>query len=108
VETTTHAQTAGRVESAGKDHTPITPAPASELIEELPGRVLTEPSDVIAYSTDSSRAQPEGLPCAVVLAQDSAEVAAALRWATRHHVKISVRGSGTGLTGGAVAYPGDW
>lgn len=106
METTTHAQTAGRDESAGKDHPPITPAPASELIEELPGRVLTEPSDVIAYSTDASRAQPEGLPCAVVLAQDSADVAAALRWATRHHVKISVRGSGTGLTGGAVAYPG--
>ena len=76
-----------------------------ELLVALPGRVLTAPEDVGAYSTDSSRASLDGLPLAVVTAQSTDDVATALGWANRHRVKVSVRGSGTGLTGGAVAYP---
>ena len=41
----------------------------------------------------------------MVTVHSAEDVAAALRWANRHRVKVSVRGSGTGLTGGAVAYP---
>jgi glycolate oxidase len=41
-----------------------------------------------------------------VTAHDSNDGAGALSWATRHRVKVLVRGNGTGLTGGAVAYPG--
>ncbi|MDQ0577078.1 FAD-binding oxidoreductase [Agromyces albus] len=80
--------------------------PLSDLIARLGGRVLTDPADLASYSTDASRARPEGLPAAVVVARSSADVAAAVEWANRNDVKVSVRGSGTGLAGGAVAYPG--
>ncbi len=71
----------------------------------LPGRVLTAPEDMAAYCGDASRASLDGLPRAVVTARSTHDVSAALRWAHQHRVKVSVRGSGTGLTGGAVAYP---
>ena len=80
-------------------------SPFDNLIGALPGRVLTEPAEVAAYSTDSSRASLDGVPGAVVTARSTEDVATALRWANRHGIKVSVRGSGTGLTGGAVAYP---
>jgi glycolate oxidase len=82
-------------------HTP----PLEELLAALPGRVLTDPGAVAAYSTDASRASLDGVPCAVVTAHSTEDVATALRWANQHDVRVSVRGSGTGLTGGAVAYP---
>ena len=76
-----------------------------ELLGALPGRVLTEPAEVAAYSTDASRVSLDGLPSAVVTARSTDDVATALRWADRHGIKVSVRGSGTGLAGGAVGYP---
>ena len=75
------------------------------LLSALPEQVLTAPDQLAAYCGDASRASLDGLPLAVVTAQATADVAVALRWANEHHVKVSVRGSGTGLTGGAVAYP---
>jgi glycolate oxidase len=80
--------------------------PLEELVDELGDRVITDPAQTASFSTDSSRARPVGLPAAVVTAAGSADVAAALAWAHRHRVKVSVRGGGTGLTGGAVGYPG--
>jgi glycolate oxidase len=79
--------------------------PLDELLGALPGRVLTEPAEVAAYSTDASRVSLDGLPAAVVTARSTEDVASALRWANRHGIKVSVRGSGTGLAGGAVGYP---
>lgn len=81
-------------------------AALAQLSAQLPGAVLTDTADVGAFSTDASRAAPVGLPAAVVTATSTAHVSTALRWASRHRVPVSVRGSGTGLTGGAVAYPG--
>ena len=80
-------------------------SPLDDLLTSLPGRVLTAPHEVAAYCGDASRASLDGLPRAVVTARSTDDVAAALRWADEHRVKVSVRGSGTGLTGGAVAYP---
>ena len=77
-----------------------------ELVERLGDRVVTDPDRLAAYSIDSSRADPAGLPSAAVLATSTSDVAAALIWAHRHRLPVSVRGSGTGLTGGAVAYHG--
>ena len=77
-----------------------------ELTGLLPGRVLTDRSSMAAFSTDASRAVLDGLPAAVLRATSTADVSVALRWASRHRVPVSVRGSGTGLTGGAVAYAG--
>lgn len=41
-------------------------------------------------------------PLAVVRPRTTAQVQAVARWATRHHVPLTPRGSGTGLSGGAV------
>jgi glycolate oxidase len=79
--------------------------PLEELSQAIPTGVLTDPHEVTAYAGDESRARVEGLPLAVVAARSVEDVQAALRWANRYRVKVSVRGSGTGLTGGAVAYP---
>lgn len=77
-----------------------------ELAEELEGRILTDPAELVRYSSDASRAIPEGLPLAVLTARTTQDVVAGVRWAARNSVPISVRGAGTGLAGGAVAYPG--
>lgn len=75
-----------------------------ELKDELGARILTDPGELLSYSGDASRARPEGLPTAVLAARSVQDVAAAVRWAARHKVRVSVRGAGTGLAGGAVAY----
>lgn len=80
-------------------------AALQELAELLPGRVVTDGIAMEAFSTDASRAVLVGPPAAVVTATSTSDVSVALRWASRHQVPVSVRGSGTGLTGGAVAYP---
>jgi len=79
--------------------------PLDELTHAIPDGVLTDPTEVAAYATDESRARVDGLPLAVVTARSVDDVQAALRWANQYRVKVSVRGSGTGLTGGAVGYP---
>jgi glycolate oxidase len=76
-----------------------------ELAEGLEGRILTDPDQLLHYSSDASRAMPEGLPLAVLAARSTEEVAAGVRWAARNNIPVSVRGAGTGLAGGAVAYP---
>ncbi|WP_434080932.1 FAD-binding oxidoreductase [Sanguibacter sp. Z1732] len=68
-------------------------------------RLLTDPDQVAPYCRDASRAVPDGPAHAVVLAADTADVSAALAWANEHRVPVSVRGGGTGLSGGAVSYP---
>ncbi len=83
-----------------------TDAALDELRRALPGRLLTTDDEVAPFSGDASRAAPEGRPLAVVTATSTDDVSQALRWAGAHQVRVSVRGSGTGLTGGAVAYPG--
>jgi glycolate oxidase len=75
-----------------------------ELATELAGRILTDPAELVRYSTDASRAAPQGLPLAVLTARSTEDVAAGVRWAGRNNIPVSVRGAGTGLAGGAVAY----
>jgi glycolate oxidase len=76
-----------------------------KLTAGLEGRILTDPNELVKYSSDASRAVPQGPPLAVLAARTTQDVAAGLRWATRNNVPVSVRGAGTGLAGGAVAYP---
>lgn len=59
-----------------------------------------------AHSRDSSRAVPDGLPVAVAVPITTAQVAAALSWANKHHIPVAVRGAGSGLSGGAMSYEG--
>lgn len=78
----------------------------STLAQTLGPHLLTDTEQVAPYSRDASRAEPDGTPLAVVLAHSTDDVAAALSWANSHRVPVSVRGGGTGLSGGAVGYPG--
>ncbi|GAA1613575.1 FAD-binding oxidoreductase [Leucobacter chromiireducens] len=76
-------------------------------LERLLGDRLVRDASVLAeLSHDSSRVGPEGAPRAAVRATSTADVSAALAWAHEHDVPVSVRGAGTGLAGGANAYPG--
>lgn len=82
------------------------PDDVSGLRRALGDRAVVDPELVAPYALDSSRAVPEGTPLALVLAESTADVAAALRWADAAGVRVSVRGAGTGLVGGAMAYDG--
>jgi glycolate oxidase len=66
--------------------------------------VLSRPYDMRLYSYDGSidRAQPE----AVVLPTTTAEVATVLRICAEHAVPMTARGTGTGLSGGAIPAEG--
>ncbi len=79
--------------------------PVNDVVGSVSCRVVTDPQDVASWCRDTSGA-PAGTPVAVVLAETVEDVSAALRWATRHRVPVSVRGAGTGLAGGANAYDG--
>ncbi|WP_353055856.1 FAD-binding oxidoreductase [Leucobacter sp. CX42] len=72
----------------------------------LGNRFVTEGDAVSTHALDSSRAVFTGTPLGVVFAESTADVSTALAWAHAHAVPVSVRGAGTGLTGGAVAYDG--
>lgn len=82
------------------------PGSLPELRALLGERLVTDPVTVAAYSRDESRALPEGAALGLVLAASTEDVSHALAWANRHRVPVSVRGAGSGLSGGAVAYPG--
>lgn len=77
------------------------------LTGSLPaGARVTADSDIVAaYSTDRSYPAP-GKAFAVVHARDTADVAAALAWASAHRVPVVPRGAGTGLSGGSTAPDG--
>jgi glycolate oxidase len=79
------------------------------LIRELQGAigprwVLHEPEDLLVYEYDATIER--GLPEAVVLPSTTEEVAAAVRIARAHKLPVTARGSGTGLSGGAIPCEG--
>jgi glycolate oxidase len=81
----------------------------SGLVRELQaaiGRpwVLHAPEDLMVYEYDATIER--GLPEAVVLPSTSGEVAAAVRIARQHDAPVTARGSGTGLSGGAIPCDG--
>jgi glycolate oxidase len=80
---------------------------ADELAAELPeGRVSTDPDIVDAYRRDQTTAVTPGKPLCLVSARSTGEVAATLRWASKHGVPVVPRGGGTSLAGGASATDG--
>lgn len=82
------------------------PGALEELVRALGDTVSVDPAVLEDNSRDASRAEPSGTPAAVVEARSAADVQAALRWASAHRVPVSVRGAGTGVSGGALAYAG--
>ena len=76
------------------------------LRETLGDRLVVDAEVIGEFSRDTSRAVLEGAAAALVRAESTADVSAALSWANEHRVPVSVRGGGSGLAGGATAYPG--
>ncbi len=88
-------------------HTTTPTAPPTNELQDLFGdRMVTGGAELDRVSRDESRAMPEGSALAAVFPESTEEVSAALGWANRHGVKVSVRGTGTGVSGGALAYAG--
>ncbi len=69
-------------------------------------RVLTDAIDRESYRLDETAYLKAGLPGAVVLPTETAQVAAVVRLAGEFGVPIVPRGAGTGLSGGSAAIEG--
>ena len=88
-------------------HTTTPTAPPTNELQDLFGdRMVIGGAELDRVSRDESRAIPEGAALAAVFPESTDEVSSALGWANRHGVKVSVRGTGTGVSGGALAYAG--
>ena len=72
----------------------------NKLTDLLPGRMSTEPEDLMCYGFDASGL--EGVPTAVVWPQDSGDVVKIMKFAYNNNIPVIPRGAGTGMTGGAV------
>lgn len=66
--------------------------------------VLTSPEDLIPYGFDGTAAL-RVRPSVVILPGSTEEVSRCVKWANRHQIAITTRGSGTGLSGGSVPSP---
>ena len=76
----------------------------SELLSFLPAeQVVTDPSELYVYDCDGFTIA-RNTPRAVVFATSTDEVVRVVRLLAERDVQIVPRGSGTGLTGGCVAY----
>ena len=67
--------------------------------------LITDAARLRAFECDALSAYRQ-LPLAVALPSTEAEVAAVMRLAARHHIPLVPRGSGTGLSGGALPVEG--
>src|SRR5688500_13110919 len=76
----------------------------AELLELLPtDRVLTDPGELFVYESDGFTIA-KARPAAVVFPISTEEGAAVIKLLVKHDAQIVPRGSGTGLTGGCVAF----
>ena len=77
------------------------------LVDEVGAASVVVDDDVMAaYSADRAMSVIPGRPLALVRANDTAEIQATLRVATRFGTPVVPRGLGTGLSGGAAAIDG--
>ena len=79
-----------------------------EVARRLPsGAVLTDRTSRESYCRDESEAEPV-VPCAVVIARTTREVADVMQLAYEHEVPVTPRAGATGRTGGAVPRRAGW
>lgn len=79
----------------------------SALIAELPeGAVITDPDGMNGYRWDRALDPDAGIPLAVVRASSTADVQAAMRFASKHGISVVPRGAGSSLSGGSSAVDG--
>jgi glycolate oxidase len=69
-------------------------------------RLLRDEVDRESYRLDETAYLHPGLPLAVALPTETAEVAELMRLATAHRIPVVPRGAGTGLSGGAAGVDG--
>ncbi len=75
---------------------------ARSLLQHFtPRQIVTDPVELITYETDASL-MDRGSPDGVIFADTAADVARSLEWARQNGLPLIARGSGTGLSGGAV------
>ena len=67
----------------------------------VPGGVISEAAALAPYSCDALTAYAQ-LPLAVVLPENTRQVAAVLAWCNANAVKVVARGAGTSLSGGSL------
>ena len=73
-----------------------------DLIDLLPkGCVVTDPRELKPFETDAFTAYRR-MPLAVVLPENTKQVAAVMKYCHRYGVPIVARGAGTSLAGGAI------
>jgi glycolate oxidase len=78
---------------------------AAELADAVGGEHVLPGAEAPEYGKDEALGAARGEPAFVVWPASTAEVAAVLQIAVRHRVPVTARGSGTGMSGGAI--PGD-
>ena len=79
----------------------------TDLTSLLPAHVVhTDAATLGAHRQDRALDPHAGTPMAVVLAETTEHVSAALRWAHQHRIPVVTRGLGSGLSGGASAIDG--
>ena len=77
------------------------------LIAELPqGGVITDPAGMDDYRWDRALDPDVGVPLAVVRAESTQDVQAAVRFAAANGLGVIPRGAGSGLSGGSSAQAG--
>jgi len=64
-------------------------------------QILTQPEDLSVYAYDGT-ATLHQMPACVVMAENTEQVVHTLKTAFKHNIPVVTRGSGTGLSGGAV------
>jgi len=69
-------------------------------------KVLFQPEDLLAYANDATHYFRTQLPDAAVLPTSTEEVARVMSYAHRHHIPVTPRGAGSGLSGGATPVKG--
>ena len=81
----------------------------SQLLQQLQGivgekNVISHPEDLLVYEYDGSI--DRGMPQVVVLPGSAQEVSSVMALAYQQDIPVTGRGSGTGLSGGAISSPG--
>jgi glycolate oxidase len=70
------------------------------------GQVVVDPERMDGYRWDRAHDPGAGVPLAVVRAEGTADVQAAVRFAAEHGIPVVPRGAGSGLSGGSSAVDG--